>query len=509
MQVVHVSLSNLLAISNLQEKVIAIFYPSWKNSALEKAVSSLAQYPAHNVTELFAVLSEGDDGVETFVVDSLKASDFPYFAVFSNEVLIQGGSSWSDIIGYLYARSTNSKLLWNVFQPDVDYLSLILSRNIGSDRYNIESGDGCLQLFISGDRSSVGKSTVSLMLLASLVGQGVPPDQLAYIKPVTQCEAVQPVSTYCHHVGIATMEISPVIFYQGFTRAYLNGETETAEQMLHRIRGIIRDLSVGKKLVVIDGVGYPSVGSICSISNADVAQFLQAPVLLIGRPGVGDAVDSYNLLSAFFEIHGVRVLGCIFNKLELEGFYSLENCRTAIMSYFSLKKPHQLPYGFMPKFTQSRGLEHIRIVDEVSGKERIDLSLLSSWVELFLRHVDLQRIVFGIWTSAITKTSISKTPSMPVQVASSFVNSSSHQMRSPPNTTMDVTPSSSSISPTVSNLASTFLRSFVNSEVPNQNKLSVFEPMSDNASSLRLSGMKRSREEIEAASRSQGAERKQ
>jgi hypothetical protein len=46
-----------------------------------------------------------------------------------------------------------------------------------------------------------------------------------------------------------------------------------------------------------------------------VAQALNSPVLLIGKPGVGDAVDSYNLNRIFFESFGVRVLGGIFNKL--------------------------------------------------------------------------------------------------------------------------------------------------------------------------------------------------
>ena len=58
------------------------------------------------------------------------------------------------------------------------------------------------KLFVSGDRSSVGKTTTCLGLLASLVESGVPASSLAYIKPVTQCEAEQPVSRYCRATGI-------------------------------------------------------------------------------------------------------------------------------------------------------------------------------------------------------------------------------------------------------------------------------------------------------------------
>lgn len=88
------------------------------------------------------------------------------------------------------------------------------------------------------------------------------------------------------------------------------------------------------KLVLIDGVGYPAVGSICGVSNADLAQALSTtnnntpvPILLVGRPGVGDAVDSFNLNATFFRARGLRVLGAVFNRLPVEGFYSLEHCK--------------------------------------------------------------------------------------------------------------------------------------------------------------------------------------
>lgn len=90
------------------------------------------------------------------------------------------------------------------------------------------------------------------------------------------------------------------------------------------------------QLVLIDGVGYPAVGSICGVSNADLAGALRSglddddnpvPVLLVGRPGVGDAVDSFNLNASFFRARGLRVLGAVFNRLPVEGFYSLEHCK--------------------------------------------------------------------------------------------------------------------------------------------------------------------------------------
>lgn len=90
------------------------------------------------------------------------------------------------------------------------------------------------------------------------------------------------------------------------------------------------------------------MGSICSLSNADVSRHLKTPVLLIGKSGVGDAVDSYNLNAQFFETQGSHVLGGVFNKLALDGFYSLESCKEAVSSYFNQYKKNQRVYGFVP-----------------------------------------------------------------------------------------------------------------------------------------------------------------
>jgi hypothetical protein len=144
------------------------------------------------------------------------------------------------------------------------------------------------------------------------------------------------------------------MFYSsiGFTRAFLANELEeTPSDLLQKVQTAITSIGKGKKFLLIDGVGYPSVGSIVSLSNAHVASFVSVPVLLVSKAGVGDAVDSYNLNTAFFESFSCHVLGGIFNKFEIDGFYSLELCKEPIMSYFQQYKKEQLPYGFLPKLT--------------------------------------------------------------------------------------------------------------------------------------------------------------
>jgi len=204
-----------------------------------------------------------------------------------------------------------------------------------------------LRLFVSGDKSQVGKSTICLGILGSLLKIGYLPNELAYIKPVTQCEGIQPVHTWCESKGISCERIGPVVFYAGFTRAFLKGEVGTSQMLLEKISNSVKTIEKGKKLVLIDGVGYPSVGSICGISNAQVAVHLSAPVLLVCRSGVGDAIDSYNLNLTYFKSFGANVLGVIFNKFSLDGYYSLQKCTGPIVKYFETNE-EALPFGFMP-----------------------------------------------------------------------------------------------------------------------------------------------------------------
>ncbi|CAK4228843.1 unnamed protein product [Aphanomyces euteiches] len=213
-----------------------------------------------------------------------------------------------------------------------------------------------LRLFIGGDKSQVGKSTVCLGLLGSLLELGYKPSELAYIKPATQCELPQLVSRFCEHYGIDARPIGPVVFYSGFTRSFLEqpNPTQASTDLLAQIVAAVDEISKDKRVVLIDGVGYPSVGSICGISNADVAAALSPiSVVLVGKPGVGDAIDSFNLNATYFASKNVRVLGGIFNRLPTDGFYSLENCKLHVSRYFSaMTQGRQKAYGFIPDMPQ-------------------------------------------------------------------------------------------------------------------------------------------------------------
>lgn len=227
---------------------------------------------------------------------------------------------------------------------------------------------------------------------------GYSPDRLAYIKPATQNESPQLIQRYCEELGIDCVPIGPIVYYRGFTRAYLAGQTMTSAEMLLNVEHAVDTLSRDKDVVIIDGVGHPAVGSICGTDNASVAFASSYPhtdsstgidsrkplgVLLVGGAGVGSAVDAFNLNAAYFEQKNIPILGVVFNKLSLDGYYSLENCKKEISSYFDQNeyqmKNGRKPFGFIPMFSKA------------DGKDKLDN--VYDFIRVFGEYFDLKSLL--------------------------------------------------------------------------------------------------------------------
>ena len=110
----------------------------------------------------------------------------------------------------------------------------------------------CLNNRYNSDKSQVGKTSICLGLLGALLNSGYSPSELAYIKPATQCEQPQLISKFCELTGVACNGVGPLVFYSGFTRAFLDGKTDNTEIILKKIKKSVDDISKGKRFVVID-----------------------------------------------------------------------------------------------------------------------------------------------------------------------------------------------------------------------------------------------------------------
>lgn len=256
----------------------------------------------------------------------------------------------------------------------------------------LDGASTCIRIFIAGAVTHVGKTSVCLSLLAALRKAGLQPSDLAYIKPATQCEAPDLLARWCAAQGIEHVsgEQAPLVFYSGFTRSFLAGEQGTSAQWLAKITAQVEGLAAKRRVVIVDGVGFPAVGSIVGVDNADVAKAVRAPVLLVCRSGVGSAVDSFSLNSTYFLAKGVPVLGAVFNFGDLSGSYAWEKCAQNLNLWFSQQdggREHY--YGTVPQVPELDGLRE-RIAENEAQK-LLELAELNA--DHFAKHVCIHEIV--------------------------------------------------------------------------------------------------------------------
>ncbi len=191
-------------------------------------------------------------------------------------------------------------------------------------------------LYVMGAESGAGKSTVCLGILSQLLASGLAPDQLAYIKPVTQCITKQTVALFCEQTKIPYIDIGNLVFKKSFSKDFIDGLTKRSDELMADVLASIFSLGKGKKVVIIDGVGDPSVGSVVGVSNVDVALSLPCSVIFVGQPGIGAAIDNTVLCVSFMQYKGLVNIGIIYNKIPLSTF-------AEIKKYVTKRLPELLP----------------------------------------------------------------------------------------------------------------------------------------------------------------------
>lgn len=191
-------------------------------------------------------------------------------------------------------------------------------------------------IYVMGSESGVGKSTVCLGILAHLLVSGYTSDELAYIKPVTQCITKQTVVLFCEQTRISYSDIGALVFRKGFSRDFIDGLTKPAVQLMADVLDSILSMGKGRKVVIIDGVGDPSVGSVVGVSNVDVALSFPCRVIFVGKPGIGAALDNTALCVSFMQFKGLTNIGIIYNKISLPAF-------AEVKQYVTKRLPELLP----------------------------------------------------------------------------------------------------------------------------------------------------------------------
>lgn len=175
------------------------------------------------------------------------------------------------------------------------------------------------RLYIAATSQHVGKTTSTLGLMSAIRDRDL---KVGYCKPVGQefvdlgdLRVDKDALLFSKSMGFKLKSElhSPVIIGQGITSKYLLDPTQF--DFRTPIQKASRKLQKDYDFVVYEGTGHPGVGSVCDISNAQVAQMLGAAVVMIVEGGIGKTIDKLNMNLALFREQRVPVRGVIINKV--------------------------------------------------------------------------------------------------------------------------------------------------------------------------------------------------
>jgi BioD-like phosphotransacetylase family protein len=192
-------------------------------------------------------------------------------------------------------------------------------------------------VYVAATRQHVGKTSTSLALLSGLQKRF---SKIGFMKPVGQ-QSLQ-VEENGHmvncdkdavlvkeHFGldhITYQQMSPVLIPPGYTRNYLDGKIQLEDQQA-LVNTAYDAISESSQIVLCEGTGHCAVGSIVHASNAQVARWLNAKMILVANGGLGNTFDELELNKVLCDKEGVEICGVIINKVHPE---KLEQTRTYI-----------------------------------------------------------------------------------------------------------------------------------------------------------------------------------
>ena len=205
------------------------------------------------------------------------------------------------------------------------------------------------RIFIAATMQNDGKTTVSLGLIRAFKKRL---KKVGFIKPVGQRYVfehgykVDEDSVLIEKVcGIRSpiKDMSPVAIDKGFTENYIRRGDH--RKLVDSIISSFERVSRKKDLVVIEGTGHAGVGSIFDLSNARVANLLDAKVILVTSGGIGKPMDEIELNMALFEKECVEVIGVIINKVLLSKYKKVKSALTLGLKRKGIEVLGVIPYA--------------------------------------------------------------------------------------------------------------------------------------------------------------------
>lgn len=202
---------------------------------------------------------------------------------------------------YRYQSTAASPSAVGDLEGEEEPTDKIANRSSSSHRKRNINKNTASPIYVAATRQHVGKTSTSLALLSGLQKRF---DNVGFMKPVGQQslqvqeggvmvdvdkDAVLVKEHFgLHHLNYQSM--SPVLIPPGYTRNYLDGKI-ALERQEELVNEAYREISSTSQIVLCEGTGHCAVGSIVHASNAQVASWLNAKMVLVANGGLGNTVS--------------------------------------------------------------------------------------------------------------------------------------------------------------------------------------------------------------------------
>ncbi|MDB9250079.1 phosphotransacetylase family protein [Halorubrum ezzemoulense] len=169
-------------------------------------------------------------------------------------------------------------------------------------------------------------------------------------------------------------QMEPVVYSPTFVEGAIRG-TEDSEALRDRIHEEYDDIAADHDQVFVEGGGSWTTGGVVDLTDVDVAELLDANVVLVAEYGSPNDLDD---VLAAADAFGDRLAGVVFNKVSDDAFESLDQDGIPF-----LESKGVTVFGALPYEKELAGVTVGELADELGAELLTDAST-DAFVERFL-----------------------------------------------------------------------------------------------------------------------------
>ena len=172
-----------------------------------------------------------------------------------------------------------------------------------------------------------------------------------------------------------TEDLEPIVYSPTFIEGTLRG-TEDSASVRERVAEGYRTLAADRGFMIVEGGGDLATGSVVDLADWDVADLLDAEVILLARYGDHRDVDA--VLAAARQL-GDRLQGVLFNSVA-EGDF--DRLRTDVLPFLESRGIAVL--GVLPSERDLAGVSIAELADELGAQVLTEEAPVDGFVERFV-----------------------------------------------------------------------------------------------------------------------------